>query len=310
MAMYHNIVADVARNISPLTGNACVDIYRPAPEVEQTSDWGRNKELAFHIVALDPLALSWVVGLWAALSSTADVESLVHSLCAAQFLLISTNSDIVTYIVQITQGVLVGTATQCALVVAASVDVQFIPHNTDPLYLVYLQPCTADAGHWEGLKKLIHPHLLTYHMARFSPRMASTPPLNVLGASMILTSCMSAPSPVLGESPPAPPHEWWGPPDQLSRIADGMGLIVEEAMEVEVIVVVVKGDAAAVVDAPESVVAIPPLLVAVRLTAVVIAIVVTVIAVIVIIAAIVTIAVVVVAMQVPHLHTPPTTHPS
>ncbi|KAJ6628807.1 hypothetical protein B0H10DRAFT_2209253 [Mycena sp. CBHHK59/15] len=241
-SVYKNIVGDVANAISGLTAGMQVEISRPAPTVVQTGDWSQkyvspfclflrtvdpavrglllaqgtfavNRDLAFHVTPIDPFTLSWVVGLWAPMATTTDIHTLIRRIRAALNLLILNSPAIVARIAQVTQGVLVGTAAERARAVARSADAQYIPHATDPLFVVYLRPCTTDHNDWESVNALIRPRTLTYDMSSFMPKTANGPPECVVCKQdthlAYICPFTGVGTPVI---PGAPPHEWWGPP--------------------------------------------------------------------------------------------------
>ncbi|KAJ7280979.1 hypothetical protein C8J57DRAFT_1564393 [Mycena rebaudengoi] len=245
------VILDVSRVVQTLVSDAAFDIARPVPQIAQEGDWSKkylppfclflrttdpvtrsllmaqqtfavNRDLAFHAVPLDPFALSWVVGLWSVLPTTARPDTLVRYLRAAVYMRVMTDPIVTARISQITQGVVAGTTAQRALAVAESADVQYIPHTTDPLFIVYLQPCTTSALDWESLKVLLRPHTLTYKTSSFTPKTPHDAPECVVCK---LDTHLAYLCPFTGvgivRDPNTPPHEWWGPPDQISKLKEG-----------------------------------------------------------------------------------------
>jgi hypothetical protein len=246
MTVYKTLINDVARALSVFAGPDDMVITRPQPLVVQTGEWSKkymapfclfaqfldplvraqvlaqgtyaiNRDLAFHAVPIDPSFISWVLGLWKPVASTASVITLIKRIRFALITLMVNNPAIVRCVGQITQGILVGSAAERTLAIAKSADAQFIPHPTDPIIVVYLQPPTTDEAAFEDLKALIRPRTLSYQMSSFTPQSAVAPPECVI-CKLDTHLAYVCPFAHGDQSPGAPPHEWWGPPDQISKL--------------------------------------------------------------------------------------------
>ncbi|KAJ7851891.1 hypothetical protein B0H13DRAFT_2399174 [Mycena leptocephala] len=205
LTVYKSLLNDVARALSVFAGPDDMVITRPQPLVIQTGEWSKkymapfclfiqfldpliraqvlaqgtytiNRDLGFHAVPIDLAFISWVVGLWKPVASTASVITLIKRIRFAFLLFMVNNPAVVRCIGQMTQGILVGTVAERTLTVAKSADAQFIPHPTDPMIVVYLQPPTTDEAAFEDLKALIRPRTLSYQMSSFTPQSAVSPP--------------------------------------------------------------------------------------------------------------------------------------
>ncbi|KAJ7924812.1 hypothetical protein B0H13DRAFT_1863674 [Mycena leptocephala] len=232
LTVYKMLLNDVARALSVFAGPDDMVITRPQPLVVQTREWSKkymapfclfiqfldpliraqvlaqgtyaiNRDLGFHAVPIDLAFISWVVRLWNPVASTVSVITLIKQIRFALLLFMVNNPAVVHCIGQMTQGILVGTAAERTLAVAKSADAQFIPHPTDPMIVVYLQPPTTDEAAFEDLKALIRPRTLSYQMSSFAPQSATR------------TSPTSAPSPTETSRPAPPPTSGGAPPTKF-----------------------------------------------------------------------------------------------
>ncbi|KAJ7217238.1 hypothetical protein GGX14DRAFT_391048 [Mycena pura] len=197
--VHPNAATEAHRALSSVVNPDEVVLARPQPEVVQTGGWSEkyrapfpivarfanvearsrvlargptfvvNKTLAFHALPVDPSIQTWVLGLWKPMGTTASPAVLTQECCAAAFIEVATNPDIVHHIAQTTQGVLTGTAEDRALSVARTIDGLYHPHPTDPIIVLFARPYTTDNIALEGFRALIRPLALTYEMTSFTP---------------------------------------------------------------------------------------------------------------------------------------------
>ncbi|KAF7349607.1 hypothetical protein MSAN_01686400 [Mycena sanguinolenta] len=247
MSVYHNLLGDISQAIAGLATTAQVTLSRPQPVHVQEGNWGKkymapfvifarfrdlavknrflrqavfavNTNLAFIAVPIDPDVISWTVGIWKALASTADPHQLARELRAAIHLHMISCPAVIQKIAQITQGIVVGTELERAHAAADTIDVKYIHHERDPLFAVYIRPLTNDPKTLEELKALIRPRTFTYQLSSFTPKSPRRPPRGEHGAP---------PAPIDDDDEvPAPispaTHEWWGPPNQISQLKGGI----------------------------------------------------------------------------------------
>ncbi|KAJ7711279.1 hypothetical protein B0H16DRAFT_1480463 [Mycena metata] len=253
-----NAIPDLVRRLSTIVDPAKIHILRPQPKVVQTGNWNAEKymapgiffmrsddpaviaqvaahqtlamhrDLAVHAVRIDPSVVSWVMGLWRPVSCTISPLVLLQHARVAFGKKFITNAPTVTALGQATQGTLTGTAAERALRVAKSVDAQWVVHATDPLIIIYMQPPTTDQAAWEHIKVTMRGAILAHETFAFTPLSDDPhiPPHCVICKydTHIAYLCPFTKGEYDADAAPGDvaAHEWWGPPDQISKLTEGV----------------------------------------------------------------------------------------
>ncbi|KAJ7497674.1 hypothetical protein FB451DRAFT_1460192 [Mycena latifolia] len=127
---------------------------------------------------------------------------------------------VIRHIAQMTQDDNELSAFERTLRVAESVDAHYFPHTTDPLVCLYMKPINDNDADNEALKAMLRVVTLSYKMFAFSPKSRN-------GAPSECVMC-KADTHLEYLCPLAHPYEvnageeWWGPPDQMSKLTEGV----------------------------------------------------------------------------------------
>ncbi|KAJ7148027.1 hypothetical protein C8R43DRAFT_1129187 [Mycena crocata] len=219
-----------------MDGAPDIRIYNPVPVVVQTTEnekymhpgvmfaripsaanrakipgrtFAVHKEVAFHCTDVNRQQRRWPVGTFH-MSSDADPEEQRRDIATGVFDLMNTDYEISHHIDVVTQNE-EGSLAERTFNVARSLDGHFIPHDTDPCMVVYMEPFGTEEED-DHLRILIRKHTIKYGMVAFYPM------CDAEGNVQECPICVQETHPSF--SCPLGPH-WWGPPNIMSKIVDG-----------------------------------------------------------------------------------------
>ncbi|KAJ6600044.1 hypothetical protein DFH09DRAFT_1303396 [Mycena vulgaris] len=246
-AAYKNILDDIYNAVASIASPAEMTLFRAIPVEVQTGDYSQkyrdpfvifahftdptirtalrnqrlfavSRDLAWYADTIDPACRSWTVGVWGLVSPSADIEGLLKAIRAALILYMCSSPDVIRRIAQMTQANDGLSAYERTLRVAESVDSHYFPHKTDPLVCVYMKPVNNNEADNEALKRMLRVVPLAYKMYAFTPKSRNGDPTECVmcKADSHLAYLCPLPNPVnVGD-------EWWGPPDQMSKLTEGI----------------------------------------------------------------------------------------
>jgi hypothetical protein len=172
---------------------------------------------------VDATRRSWTVGTFGLRRSTQPVASLIKSICAAVVLAMIDDPKIVHQVDIMTQGANANglSAMQRTLDLAKTVDAEYFDHPDDPLITVYLRPANDNEDDNETLNALIRVKTLAYGMVAFNPKslQGERSECVICKSDTHLAYCCPFPH---GTHGVGGDHGWWGPPDQMSKLVEGM----------------------------------------------------------------------------------------
>ncbi|KAJ6483637.1 hypothetical protein DFH09DRAFT_1340412 [Mycena vulgaris] len=216
-ACYKNVLADIMKAVASIASPAEMELFRATPIDVQAGDWSKSirtkirnqrlfaasKDLAWYADTIDPARRSWAMGIWSLNAVSDDIEK---------------TPAVVSHIAQMTQGNDGLNAHQRTLAVAETIDAHYFPHPTDPLICIYMKPINDNLADNEALKRLLRVTSLAYKMFSFTPKSRNGDPSECVlckADTHLAYLCPLPHSVIAGD-------EWWGPPDQMSKLTEGI----------------------------------------------------------------------------------------
>ncbi|KAJ7871599.1 hypothetical protein B0H13DRAFT_2060300, partial [Mycena leptocephala] len=261
-AVYQNVLDDIHKATASIASPAEMELYRANPAVVQTGDWSKkyqdpfvvfarfpdpairtkmhnqrtfaiSRDLAFRTETIDPARRSHTIGVWAPVKSSRTPAELQASARTALTLHILTTPTAVRDIAQMTQGTNNLSEYDRALNVTKTITTQWFPHPESPLICIYMPPINDNNNDNEAFKRTLRSVVLACGMVAFSPRCYKGEPVECVMChtdTHLVYLCPTSQGPTGSAAPPpangggnAPVStEWWGPPDQMSKLTEGI----------------------------------------------------------------------------------------
>ncbi|KAJ7882335.1 hypothetical protein B0H13DRAFT_2048223 [Mycena leptocephala] len=261
-AVYQNVLDDIHKATASIASPAEMELYRANPAVVQTGDWSKkyqdpfvvfarfpdpairtkmhnqrtfaiSRDLAFRTETINPACRSHTIGVWAPVKSSRTPEELQASARTALMLHILTTPTAVRDIAQMTQGTNNLSEYDRALNVTKTITTQWFPHPESPLICIYMPPINNNNNNNEAFKRTLRSVVLACGMVAFSPRCYKGEPVECVMChtdTHLVYLCPTSQGPTGSAAPPpangggnAPVStEWWGPPDQMSKLTEGI----------------------------------------------------------------------------------------
>ncbi|KAJ6474368.1 hypothetical protein C8R45DRAFT_935764 [Mycena sanguinolenta] len=172
--------------------------------------YGVNHVLGFHITAFNAALLSWALGFFRT-DITDTPATAGRRLCYAAYQGWRKAPKLLGLIDRATQGGSTLSRDQHVLDFALTLNARYIPHETDPVYVLMAQPCTKDAALWDEIRTATW-------MIYVDDLEAFTPHVNAVSGHNICADCKLDCHPKYNCMFTVRDLAWWGPRDLPSAL--------------------------------------------------------------------------------------------
>ncbi|KAJ7108890.1 hypothetical protein C8R43DRAFT_186245 [Mycena crocata] len=172
------------------------------------------------------------MGGWGVSTMVRDIPKLLKWFCAGAVRYVLQNPNIIRHIAQMTQGNNPNNLTefQRTREVTDTFDALFFPHPTDPMITLFAKPVNDNLEDMEVLKSMIRSAQFTFGMVQFLPKSSEGRPIECVMchaedthlAYLCPDPFPDGGTPVAAGPATAPGDDWWGPPDQMSKLTEGI----------------------------------------------------------------------------------------
>ena len=174
--------------------------------------FAHSRLLAFHVSPFDTTLLSWAVGFFK--TDIEDPPAVTQKrLCYAMYKAMLKNPKILGLVDRATQRGSKLSREKRTLDFAQSFEGRFLPHDTDPVYVLMAKPCTNDAGLWDELRAAMRV-VCTDQIESFVPH------ANAASGHNICANCKYDCHPKYICMFSVRDKSWWGPADMSAILKE------------------------------------------------------------------------------------------
>ncbi|KAJ7920349.1 hypothetical protein B0H13DRAFT_2319545 [Mycena leptocephala] len=249
-AVYQNVLDDIHKATASIASPAEMELYRANPAVVQMGDGSKkyqdpfvvfarfpdpairtkmhnqrtfaiSHDLAFCTETIDPARRSHMIGVWAPVKSSRTPAELQASARTALTLHILTTPTAVRDIAQMTQGNSNLSEDDRVLNVTKTITTQWFPHPESPLICIYMPPINNNIDDNEAFKRTLRTRCYKGEPVECVMCHTDTHLVYLCPTSQGTTGS-AAPPPANGGGNAPASTEWWGPPDQMSKLTEGI----------------------------------------------------------------------------------------
>ncbi|KAJ7671725.1 hypothetical protein B0H17DRAFT_1141496 [Mycena rosella] len=177
--------------------------------------FGSTRALGFHVTLFDIACLSWAVGFFKTdINDSPDVTAC--RLCLAVYDGINKSQKLSSLVDRATQGGSRASRERRTLDFALTFEGRFLPHNEDPVYVLFAKPCTKNAKLWDEIRAAMRT-TYTKSLEAFIPH------ANTASGQNICADCKLDCHPKYNCMFTARDKAWWGPLNLASALRDVRG---------------------------------------------------------------------------------------